>query len=62
MRVYRCNFCGAPIYPGFGIMYIKADGTVLRFCSHKCFTSAIKYRRDPRNLAWVRKQKKKSTS
>ncbi|CCC82614.1 50S ribosomal protein L24e [Thermoproteus tenax] len=59
MRVYKCNFCGAPIYPGEGIMYVKADGTVLRYCSHKCFVSATKYGRDPRDLAWVRKRSKK---
>ncbi|MGC9170456.1 MAG: 50S ribosomal protein L24e [Thermoproteus sp.] len=58
MRVYRCSFCGAPINPGFGIMYIKADGTVLRFCSHRCFVNATKYGRDPRDLAWVRKARK----
>ncbi len=58
MRIYTCAFCGRPIPPGTGIMYVKADGTVLRFCSRKCFVSAIKYNRDPRKLTWVRKVKK----
>ncbi|MFB6491051.1 MAG: 50S ribosomal protein L24e [Thermoproteus sp. AZ2] len=56
MRIYKCDFCGAPIYPGYGITYIKADGTVRRYCSRKCFASAEKYRRDPRRLAWIRKK------
>ncbi|MBP1449325.1 MAG: 50S ribosomal protein L24 [Thermoproteus sp.] len=48
MRIYKCAFCGSSIYPGYGIMYIKTDGTVLRFCSRKCFVSAVRYGRDPR--------------
>lgn len=57
MRIYTCAFCGGPIPPGTGIMYVRADGTVLRFCSRKCFVSAIKYGRTPRELAWVRKSR-----
>lgn len=34
------------------IMYVRADGTVLRFCSRRCFVSMIKYNRDPRKLTW----------
>ncbi len=60
MRIFTCAFCGRPIPPGTGIMYVKADGTVLRFCSRKCFVSAIKYGRDPRKLAWVRKEASKA--
>lgn len=60
MRTYKCAFCGATILPGYGITYVKADGTVLRYCSHKCFVSAVKYKRDPRRLAWVRKAKRKA--
>ncbi|NPA99791.1 MAG: 50S ribosomal protein L24 [Crenarchaeota archaeon] len=56
MKIYKCSFCGSPIPPGFGITYVKKDGTVLRFCSRKCFVSMIKYGRDPRKLAWVRKR------
>ncbi|MCC6035854.1 MAG: 50S ribosomal protein L24 [Pyrobaculum sp.] len=58
MKIYKCSFCGADIPPGYGIMYVKADGTIQRYCSRKCFVSATKYRRNPRKLAWVRKQKK----
>ena len=59
MKIYKCSFCGAPIPPGFGIMYVKTDGTILRFCSRKCFVSMIKFKRDPRKQAWVRKQQRK---
>jgi large subunit ribosomal protein L24e len=60
MRIYTCAFCGRPIPPGTGIMYIRADGTVLRFCSRKCFVSLVKYGRDPRRQAWVRKESRKA--
>ncbi|ABL77907.1 50S ribosomal protein L24e [Thermofilum pendens] len=55
-RIVYCAFCGSPIKPGEGISYVKNDGTVLRYCSSKCFKSAIKYHRDPRRQKWVRKQ------
>lgn len=55
MRIYKCAFCGSSIYPGYGVMYIKTDGTVLRFCSRKCFVSAVRYGRDPRRQIWARK-------
>ncbi|WP_069807447.1 50S ribosomal protein L24e [Vulcanisaeta thermophila] len=60
MRVYTCAFCGGPIPPGTGIMYVRSNGTVLRFCSRKCFVSAIKFNRDPRRQAWVRKKARKA--
>lgn len=59
MKTYKCAFCGADIPPGYGIMYVKTDGTVLRYCSRKCFVSATKYGRNPRKLAWVRKRQQK---
>ncbi|WP_333638738.1 50S ribosomal protein L24e [Pyrobaculum aerophilum] len=58
MKIHKCAFCGADILPGYGIMYVKSDGTVLRFCSRKCFVSAVKYGRNPKKLAWVRKRQK----
>jgi len=58
MKVFNCSYCGAPIPPGTGIMYVKTDGTILRFCSSKCFKSAIRLGRDPRKQAWVRKRRK----
>jgi len=61
MKIYKCSFCGADIPPGYGIMYVRSDGTVQRFCSRKCFVSAVKYGRNPRKLAWIRKKKAKTS-
>jgi len=60
MRIYTCVFCGRPIPPGTGIMYVRADGTVLRFCSRRCFISLVKYGRDSRRQAWIRKGSRKA--
>ena len=54
-KINTCSFCGREIPPGTGIMYVKKDGTILWFCSSKCFKSAIKLGRDPRKLAWTLK-------
>ena len=58
MKIYTCSFCGGPVLPGTGMIYVKVDGTVLRFCSSKCFKSAIRLGRDPRKQVWVRKRRK----
>lgn len=50
-----CSFCGSEIKPGTGITYFMNDGTVLRFCSHKCMVSMLKLKRDPRKLKWTKK-------
>ncbi len=54
-RIYNCSFCGAPIPPGTGMVYVKNDGTILRFCSRKCMVSMLKFHRDPRKLKWTNK-------
>jgi len=53
-KVFTCSFCGKEIEPGTGLMYVKNDGTILRFCSSKCFKS-YKMKRDPRKLKWAKK-------
>ncbi len=58
MKIYKCSFCGSPIMPGYGVMYVKSDGTIQRYCSRKCRISAVKFMRNPRKVAWVRKRKK----
>ena len=50
-----CAFCGKPIEPGTGIMYVKNDGTILWFCSSKCMKNALKLKRNPRKLKWTAK-------
>ncbi len=49
----RCSFCGAEIEKGTGLMFVKNDGTVLWFCSHKCFRNH-QLGRNPRKLKWAR--------
>ncbi len=51
-----CHFCGKEIEPGTGIMLVKNDGSILWFCSSKCFKS-YKMGRDPRKLPWTKKYK-----
>lgn len=58
LRVKKCSFCGSEIRPGFGIIYVKADGTVLYFCSSKCKKSMLVYKRKPHKVKWVRKKVK----
>jgi len=48
----ECSFCGKQIEPGTGMLYVKKDGTVLYFCSHKCRTNMIKLKRVPRRVRW----------
>ncbi|HDD26859.1 MAG TPA: 50S ribosomal protein L24 [Acidilobales archaeon] len=53
-RVHKCSFCGRDIEPGTGLMFVKNDGTILWFCSSKCFKS-YKMKRDPKKLPWTLK-------
>ena len=53
----KCSFCGSEIEKGTGIMYVKNDGTVLWFCSHKCLRN-WQMGRSPRRVNWVRKKVK----
>ncbi|MCX8181474.1 MAG: 50S ribosomal protein L24e [Thermofilaceae archaeon] len=62
VRVYTCSFCGTGIQPGSGMWYVRVDGTILRFCSSKCFKNALKLRRDPSKLKWTLVYGKKEAS
>ncbi len=53
-KIHRCSFCGKEIKPGTGMMFVKNDGTVLRFCSSKCWKNALKLKRNPKKLKWTR--------
>lgn len=48
-----CSFCGNEIEPGTGLMFVKNDGSILWFCSSKCFKN-FKLGRDPKKLAWTK--------
>jgi large subunit ribosomal protein L24e len=51
----NCSFCGLEIEPGTGKMFVKKDGTVLNFCTSKCYKNMIELRRVPRTTKWTKK-------
>jgi len=51
----NCSFCGSEIEPGTGKMFVKKDGTVLNFCTNKCFKNMIELKRVPRTTRWTAK-------
>ena len=55
IRDYECSFCGKDIDRGTGMMYVKLDGSILRFCSKKCRISQVNHKRNPRKLKWTTK-------
>ncbi|MFQ6126770.1 MAG: 50S ribosomal protein L24e [Candidatus Heimdallarchaeota archaeon] len=55
VRTFECNFCGHEIPPGTGIIFVRNDGSILRFCSSKCRKYMLKLRKDPRKLRWTKK-------
>lgn len=57
-KVYTCSFCGKEIPPGSGMVYVKNDGTILRFCSSKCKKNMLKLKRNPAKLKWTKKYKR----
>ena len=52
-----CSFCGAEIEPGTGKMFVKKDGTVLNFCTNKCYKNMVELKRVPRTTEWTDKAK-----
>ncbi len=57
-KLRTCDYCGRPIEPGTGIMFVTKRGQVLWFCSSKCYKIFLKLRRRPDRLEWIRKMKK----
>lgn len=49
-----CDFCGEPIAPGTGKMFIKKDGVTLRFCSSKCEKNHLKKKYKARQTPWTK--------
>ena len=48
-----CSFCGKDIEPGTGRMYVKKDGSILYFCSSKCYKNMMELKRVPRRVGWT---------
>ncbi|MEM3396020.1 MAG: 50S ribosomal protein L24e [Thermoplasmata archaeon] len=51
--IKTCSFCGNPIEPGTGKMFIKKDGTIYNFCSRRCQRNLLDFARNPRKLKWT---------
>jgi large subunit ribosomal protein L24e len=47
-----CDYCGADIEPGTGVMFVENDGAVTHFCSSKCERNAD-LGRESRDLEWT---------
>lgn len=53
-----CDYCGRPIEPGTGVMFVTRRGQILWFCSSKCYKNFMKLRRRPDRQAWIKKMRK----
>ena len=52
-----CTFCGEPLEPGTGKMYVRKDGSIYYFCSPKCQNN-YRLGRVSRRVVWTKAGRK----
>lgn len=57
VETHVCTFCGEPVEPGTGKMFVKRDGSIFFFCSSKCQNN-YKLGRVPRRVEWTKAGRK----